>query len=45
MSNKIKARIKLNTGELVTLEFDTKGELVSFLTNGSHELIRAIHIQ
>lgn len=40
----IKARIKLNTGELVTLEFETKGELSLFLAEG-HELIKAIHIQ
>ncbi|QOV08455.1 hypothetical protein Kirov_256 [Bacillus phage Kirov] len=38
----IKARIKLNTGELVTKEFDSQEALVNFLTANGHELIRAI---
>jgi len=40
----IKARIKLNNGELVTKVFESKGELSSFLSYG-HELLKAMYIR
>ncbi|MGG3644644.1 hypothetical protein [Bacillus wiedmannii] len=37
----IKARIKLKSGELVTLDFENKAALSNFIAEG-HELIKAI---
>ncbi len=37
----IKARIKLKSGELVTLDFENKVALINFIAEG-HELIKAL---
>lgn len=39
----VKARIKLNTGEIVSKEFDSKQVLIDFIMFGGHELIKAIY--